>query len=266
MSDAEEVKIVDKSNDHKYFVLVPRIVLALVEDTFELALWTTIKDIAGDGGTCIVGVRDLATLSMMSTGKAHQMIHALMSKQLLFGNLVKDPGYHSAVWHITVPDLWRRNTEWSIANRSLLERVKAKEHQHERSCGERSVERSCGERERSPGERERSCGDTKEELKEELKENKDTDLWTSIINSFYDQISPGNTTEVNFFNEYIKPTWMVSISDHILTVGSPDERSRDMLEGRATATLRSYATGFLMYRPEIKFVVGEDQNEERANV
>jgi hypothetical protein len=258
MSDDDTAKIIDNSNDHKYFVLVPRMVLALVDDAYELALWTVIKDIAGDEGTCIVGVRDLATLGMMSTGKAHQLIHTLMSKQLLFGNLVKDPGKHSQVWHITVPDIWRRNTDWSIHHRSLKGRIKDKAEQTWRSWGERSTERSPGEVERSPGEVERSPGDTKEELKEELKENSEgisQNIWVSLLAELKERM---RKHELGTYREYFEPTWLLAIDDHTFTVAVLDERRRAWLADRGTDIIERALAGFTGEKTSVEFVVREE--------
>jgi len=262
MSDDDTAKIIDNSNDHKYFVLVPRMVLALVDDAYELALWTVIKDIAGDEGTCIVGVRDLATLGMMSTGKAHQLIHTLMSKQLLFGNLVKDPGKHSQVWHITVPDIWRRNTDWSIHHRSLKGRIKDKAEQTGRSWGERSterspgeVERSPGEVERSPGEVERSPGDTKEELKEELKENSEgisQNNWVALLIELKSRMNKNGS--VNYHN-YFEDTYLLAINDHTYTVAVPDEAHRAWLEDNGKATIERTLAGFTGEKTYVEFRV-----------
>ena len=248
MSDEDTAKIIDNSNDHKYFVLVPRMVLALVDDAYELALWTVIKDIAGDEGTCIVGVRDLATLGMMAVSKAHNSLHSLMRKQLLFGELVKDPGMHSNVWHITVPDLWRRNTDWSIHHRSLKGRIKDKAEQTGRSPHERSIERS-------PGEIERSPGGTKEELKEELKENSEgisQNNWVALLIELKSRMNKNGS--VNYHN-YFEDTYLLAINDHTYTVAVPDEAHRAWLEDNGKATIERALAGFTGEKTYVEFRV-----------
>jgi hypothetical protein len=257
MSDEDTATITDNSNDHKYFVLVPRMVLALVDDAYELALWTVIKDIAGDEGTCIVGVRDLAILGMMAKSKAHNSLHSLMAKQLLFGNLVKDLGMHSNVWHITVPDLWRRNTDWSIQHRSLKGRIKDKAEQIERSPHERSIERSPGDFERSPGDFERSPGGTKEELKEELKENSEgcsQNTWVSLLAELKERM---RKHELGTYREYFEPTWLLAIEDHTYTVAVPDEDHRAWLADRGTDIIERALAGFTGEKTNVEFVVRE---------
>jgi hypothetical protein len=252
MSDEDTATITDKSGDKKYFVLVPRLVLALCDSPFEIALWITVKDIAGEAGLCTLAVTELAILSGMSTGQAHKCLHDLVfKKRLLEGELKKDPGYHKSVWHLTVPDLWRRNTDWSAKNRSLKERVKAKEDQHN--------ERSPGEFERSPGEFERSPGELKKNLKqEELKENSEgisQNTWVSLLAELKERM---RKHELGTYREYFEPTWLLAIEDHTYTVAVPDEDHRAWLADRGTDIIERALVGFTGEKTSVEFVVREE--------
>jgi hypothetical protein len=260
MSDEDTAKITDNSNDHKYFVLVPRIVLALCEDVYQLTTWVIVKDIAGEGGgTCILSVPELASLASMSPSKLHESLHALIEKSLLEGEVKKDPGYHKAVWHLTVPDLWKRNLDWASNNKSLKARVKLKLEQHERSLYERSHERSPGENERSPGENERSPGSVKEE--EELKELKEEsktvsqNIWVSLLIDLKNRMW---NHELQTYREYFEPTYLLAIEDHTYTVAVPDERRRAWLADRGKDTIERALIGSAGFRPTVQFVIREE--------
>jgi len=160
----------DQSADRKYFVIVPQIVWALAHDTYDLTLWCVVKMIAGEKGECYISTEDLATLAMMSTGKVSQCRKRLLETGLLMGEIRRDPGYVQAVWHLTIPDLWRRNLELREAlGDSLKARIALKD-------GEASlhvVKPSPDEGKPSQGEAKPSRGETKKNHKE--KPTKDND-------------------------------------------------------------------------------------------
>jgi len=261
MSDEDTAKIIDNSNDHKYFTVVPRIVIAQCEDVYQLTTWVIVKDIAGETGTCILSVPELAALASMSPSKLHESLHALILKSLLEGEVKKDPGYHKGVWHLTVPDLWKRNLDWASNNKSLKTRVAIKMEQHERSLYERSHERSPGENERSPGENERSPGSVKEEqeLKEDLKKEErisfSQNSWVSLLAELKERM---RKHELGTYREYFEPTWLLAIDDHTFTVAVLDERRRAWLADRGTDIIERALAGFTGEKTSVEFVVREE--------
>lgn len=116
-------KIHDESNDKKYFIITPRIVKAYSRNPYDLALWDTIKDIAGESGECYLNTEQLAILSGMSAGKASESRKYWIELGFLKGEIRQDPGYPQPVWHITVPDLWKINIEWCENNPKIQDRV-----------------------------------------------------------------------------------------------------------------------------------------------
>lgn len=160
-------------SNRTHFILTPQLVWARCENAHQLALWSAIKMVAGEEGTCILGTRDLAALAMLGTGTTHQAREDLLRLGLLQGELCRDPGYPHPVWHLRIPDLWGANRAWREAHPSLRERIAYKAAQKERlRRGTPEVPQEeagaawppaepgrSGERERSPGEQLRSEGE-----------------------------------------------------------------------------------------------------------
>jgi len=157
-------KLTDNSSDRSYFTIVPRVVLATCPTPYHLALWLTVKDIAGEDGTCVLSTPKLATLAGMSAGKCSQVRKELLSLKLLEGELVKDSGYPMEVWHLSIPDLWARNIAFVKRHPSLKDRIRLKEEATSATI------LSPGERGLSPHERPPSPHERKKILKEEPKE------------------------------------------------------------------------------------------------
>ena len=179
-------QVKDESADRKYFILTPQLVWALSRDTYDYTLWSVIKMIAGEKGECYLSTDDLATLSMMSTGKVSQCRSYLRAQGLLEGKIRKDPGYPQPVWHLRIPDLWRANIEWRQAiGDALRSRVEYKRLQGESlhlvkaSPGEGGT--SPGEGGTSPGEGGTSPGETKENQTENQEEPEEK----AVQSSFY---------------------------------------------------------------------------------
>lgn len=127
--DSAPLKAKDESNDRIYYTVTPRLVWALSQDPYDLALWIVIKDIAGERGECILSREDLATLSMMSSGQVSISRDRLLSKGLLKGEPRRDPGYFSEVWHLSIPDIWESNVRWARMYSSLRSRIEFKREQ-----------------------------------------------------------------------------------------------------------------------------------------
>lgn len=181
--------IADKSADRKYFIITPQLVWALSRDTYDYTFWNVVKMIAGDHGECTLATPDLATLAMMSRGKAHDCRTYLLDIGLLEGEIEQDPGYPQPVWHLRIPDLWPRNIAWrETLGHKLKARIELKRLQ--KAEGKKSVhvvnaeERSCGERGHTPheqgptpGEQGPTPGETKKNQKENQKGEQDLPLF-----------------------------------------------------------------------------------------
>ena len=119
-------RIKDDSGDRIYWVQTPLLIWARSLDPYDLALWFTIKAVAGEDGECILSTEDLATLSMMSVGKVSQCRSRLIELGLLEGEVRKDPEYPQPVWHLTIPDIWEDNVKWARSHKSIKAKVSHK--------------------------------------------------------------------------------------------------------------------------------------------
>jgi hypothetical protein len=119
----EQIRVKDESNDHKYFTITPRIVKAYARNPHDLALWETIKDIAGESGECYLNTEQLAILGGMSTGQVSNSRKYWLKIGFLKGETRKDPGYSQSVWHLSVPDLWQKNIEWCEKHPKIEDRI-----------------------------------------------------------------------------------------------------------------------------------------------
>lgn len=141
----EDMKIIDESQDQKYFTITPRLVWALARNPYDYTLWGTIKGIAGEAGECYLSTEDLATLSMMSAGQVSDSRKYWMETGLLRGDFRRDPGYPQPVWHLRVPNFWAANIEWATKHAGLKDRVTFKREQLDKIREARESEKKARE-------------------------------------------------------------------------------------------------------------------------
>jgi hypothetical protein len=158
-----EHRVQDESNDHKYFVITPRIVKAFSRSPYDLSLWDTIRDVAGERGECYLTTNDLAILSDMSSGKVSDSRAYWLSIGFLKGEMRQDPGYPQPVWHLSIPDLWEKNIKWCEENPKISDRLAHKESLHH-------MKPSPGEKGYPPHEKGYSPHETKKSIKKSKKE------------------------------------------------------------------------------------------------
>jgi hypothetical protein len=184
--EKENNNVKNNSGDHHYFTQTPRIVWAFSRTPYDLTLWQTIKDIAGDNGECYISTPDLAVLAMMSAGQCQESRAYLLECGLLTGDIRKDPGYPLAVWHLSIPDLWEKSTTWSANHKSISARLKHKSEQRAALVEQRQKAReekeknghspaemsghSPAERGHSPAEKPHTPAETKKIIQVEQKE------------------------------------------------------------------------------------------------
>lgn len=147
-----QTKVVDESQDQKYFTITPRLVWAFSRNPFDYTLWSTIKGIAGDAGECYLTTDDLALLAMMSTGQVSISRKYWMEVGFLFGDFRRDPGYPQPVWHMRIPNIWKQNVEWAEKYPGLKDRVEFKRSQIIQIKQEREAKKSLHPVKPSPGD------------------------------------------------------------------------------------------------------------------
>jgi len=257
--------IEDESNDDKYFVLTPRVVWALCGDPYEYTFWCIVKDIAGKKRQCIISTPDLATLTMMSTGKAQQVRASLIEKGLLKGRIVKDPGYPQAVWHLSIPDLWKVNVEWSERFLAIRDRIEYKSKQasdrKELSCGESSKELSCGEKGPSPHEKGPSPHERKNSIKEENKEKENTQadkIWLKFFSQLEQEMLHGSPADRMFFERWLSRLRFAARSNGTLLLYAENAEDAAYLQERAGKLLENRCNGYPeLAGVKIQFVTAE---------
>jgi len=246
--NSESAKVTDKSADRMYFILAPRIVMAMCDDPYQFTLWCVIKDIAGEAGECFINTNDLASLAMMSTGQVSKCRQKLIDKGLLTGELRRDPNYPQPVWHLAVPDLWAKNTAWCLNYPKLRERIHHKKSLHHMKALEIAEEPSPGEEGLTPHEEGLTPGETKKILKEEPKKG---DIDPEILHSW----QRAYTYLKRFFRQDNSLPDLLRRLDRLelvefnattrlLVLQTETEHDREWLESRFTSTLERALRGF----------------------
>lgn len=182
----EGVRVKDESNDRKYFTITPRIVSAYARNSHDLALWETVKDVAGEGGECFLNTEQLAILAGISTGQASNSRKYWIKIGFLKGEIRKDPGYSQAVWHLSVPDIWAKNIEWCEKYPKIKDRLAF-----------RAAHKSLHRVKPSPSEGKPSPSETK---KSQYKKNQeDRDLADAVIFTALENLTGGLNTDTPRF-------------------------------------------------------------------
>ncbi|MCL4560882.1 MAG: hypothetical protein M1281_09740 [Chloroflexi bacterium] len=189
MLEDELNRIVDDSEDHLYFTIVPRYIWAVARDPYDFMLWSVIKDIAGEKGECFLSTPQLATLAMMSEGKVQDCRAYLIQKGVLTGEVRQDPGYPYPVWHLSIPNVWEKNLLWAKHHITINSRI---EYKHSDSPAHHtSIKKHCSRcgREFVPsGRRSHRCESCQQAAREEQM------LIHSLFGSIKGKLIKENTT------------------------------------------------------------------------
>lgn len=104
-----KLKIVDGSDDKKYFTIIPNIIVN-GSNHWEQSLYLVMKRIAGENGECYASVRTLAKKMDCSTGQISKTIKSLLKRGWIeFVGTRK--GKTSPVKCYRIIDLWQKNIE-----------------------------------------------------------------------------------------------------------------------------------------------------------
>src|SRR6266567_2768539 len=105
-ADIQEPKI-----DFGFHAVIPRIVRTGYKHLSHAQKWlyTCLKDLCGDKGTCYRSLRALAIETDMSTGLLSESIPVLHDAGLIHAEMKKRATGGKAVWHISIVDIWKAN-------------------------------------------------------------------------------------------------------------------------------------------------------------
>jgi hypothetical protein len=133
-NNANKVHLKDESGDKTDYWQTPMVVYMLCPDPFVLTFWSVIRQVCwvDEKSECYINTPDLATLAMMSTGKAAQCRDFLIDAGLLIGRLEKANGSRTrTIWHLSIPWLWGMNKAMMPPYRDWKARLAYKREQME---------------------------------------------------------------------------------------------------------------------------------------
>lgn len=156
----------DPDTDFGFHAKIPRIVRTGYKNLIPLQKWlyTCLKDLCGDHGTCYRTIKVLAEETGLSTGLISESIPLLHQVGLIHAEKKKRSANSTkAVWHITIVDIWEANALMHPTKRSRGEHSSApSENIHRVNENVHHVNEPPDEppREYSPGEPECSHSET----------------------------------------------------------------------------------------------------------
>ncbi len=108
-----QLRFTDKSNDRKYFTILPNILWSeeFALSAHDLILYATIKKAAGEAGECFMSTRRLAQEAKMSTGQVSKSKQRLADAGLIEIITRRRGANGHPLHHITVTDIWQQNIE-----------------------------------------------------------------------------------------------------------------------------------------------------------
>lgn len=133
-------KIKDRSNDRKYFTMLPNIVWTMGLSVYDLWLYATIKRVAGEHDSCWMSTRQLSDLSGVSLGQISKSKDNLVAVGLISVD-ERESADGPPRDEITVCDVWEKN-RFSCSQGDQLAV----------SCSPHDQSRSPGDQLRSPGD------------------------------------------------------------------------------------------------------------------
>lgn len=148
-----KIKQQNPSIDFGFYATVPRVVRTNYRDKVTPImkwLYTCLKDLCGDDGTCYRTLRVLSEETGISTGLLSESIPILHEVGLIHAEKKKRSTGGKEVWHITIVDIWIANGKAHPTKRSHYEQTQASENVHDtnvHNVNETTGECSCGERE-----------------------------------------------------------------------------------------------------------------------
>ncbi len=100
-----------------FFAVVPRVVRTQYKDLTHSDKWlyTCLKDLCGDKGTCFRTLRALKEETDISIASLSTMIPKLHEAGLIHAEKKRRSNSGKEVWHITIVDIWQSNKDFCSA-------------------------------------------------------------------------------------------------------------------------------------------------------
>jgi hypothetical protein len=152
---SDKFKIIDNSGDKKYFTMIPNYIINH-STVYEQAIYLYMKRIAGENGTCWSSPQTIAEVLDCSKNTVVKYQQKLVERGWI--REIGERGKTKPTKEYEIVDLWDLNMEYYSK-------------QKEKSPSDLSQEKSNGEKKSHPVTLEKSPGDTKNNNKEELKNN-----------------------------------------------------------------------------------------------
>lgn len=120
MSKPQEPK-----QDWGFYAVTPRIVRTKYKDLSHSEKWlyTCLKDLCGDKGSCFRSLRSLSEETDISTGSLSKMIPHLHEVGLIHAEKKKRTATGKEIWHITIVDIWQENARDCSKNEQYKEEI-----------------------------------------------------------------------------------------------------------------------------------------------
>jgi DNA-binding transcriptional regulator GbsR (MarR family) len=134
--------------DWGFYAMTPRIVRTRYKDLSHAEKWlyTCLKDLCGDKGSCFRSLRSLSEETDISTGSLSKMIPHLDEVGLIHAEKKKRTASGKEIWHITIIDIWQENANACSKNEQASDEVVQKMNDVVQKMNE--LPRDCSKNER----------------------------------------------------------------------------------------------------------------------
>ena len=104
----------EPKQDWGFYAVTPRIVRTQYKDLSHAEKWlyTCLKDLCGDKGSCFRSLRSLSEETDISIASLSKMIPHLHSKGLIHAEKKRRSASGKEVWHISIVDIWQENAKY----------------------------------------------------------------------------------------------------------------------------------------------------------
>lgn len=229
----------DPNVDYGFHAVIPRMVRTHYKEVKPLQKWlyTCLKDLCGEAGTCYRTIETLAEETGISNGYLSESIPALHDAGLIHAEKKRRTTGGKPVWHITIVDIWQANAAVHPTKRSQREQTENIHTVNVHSVNDNSIERSQDEHKRSQREREYSQCETEEESIEAVSESSIileageesafAPRTLGTLSASFDDVEEESAPDDDALAETIKAPTAPKVPSHIATMGYSDSYAKE---------------------------------------